>query len=314
MVLRPRQQKTVNISFGSASFLLASAPRVTSPSTLEPLNFKEVDQYLCWHTAIKSEIVALYANATWSLVSFDPSMNIVGCRWVYKIKHQADGAIDHYKACLVAWGFTQQEDIDYSKTFSSIVKPTTVRLVLTIAVSKGWQMRQLDVHNAFFNGSLWEVVYMEQPSGFVDSALPTHVCRFHKSLYGLKQTPRAWYTWLSDFLLTIGFRASKVDTFLFILNAYHDICYLLVYVDDILLIDNNFKLIQHLITLLSLEFKLHDLGNAHYFLRIEVAPTSMGLVLSHHKYALDILSRTSMSSCKPVDTPASVLKIDLQSS
>jgi len=103
---------------------------------------------------------------------------------------------------------------------------------------------------------------MEQLSGFVNSALPTHVYRFYKSLYGLKQTPRAWYIWMSDFLLIIGFWASKVDTFLFILNENHDICYLLVYVDDILLIDNNFKLIQHLITLLSLEFKLHDLGNA----------------------------------------------------
>jgi len=106
MVLRPRQQKTVNISSGFVSSLLASAPQITSPSTLEPLNFKEADQYLCWHTAIKSEIVALYANATWSLVLFDPSMNIVGCWWVYKIKHQANGAINRYKACLVVWGFT----------------------------------------------------------------------------------------------------------------------------------------------------------------------------------------------------------------
>ena len=118
---------------------------------------------------------------------------------------------------------------------------------------------------------------------------------------------------LSDFLLTIDFQASKVDTSLFILNRTPDIYYLLVYVDDILITGNNSELIHRLITLLSSEFKLRDLGNARYFLGIEVAPTSMGLVLSQHNYVLDILNRAGMSSCKPVDTPASVSKLDLQS-
>jgi len=169
MVLRSRQPKTANVNSVSASSPPVSISRVMSPSTLEPLSFKEADQYLCWHTAMKDEIAALHANATWSLVPFDPSMNIVGCRWVYKIKRRADGAINRYKARLVARGFTQQEGIDYSETFSHVVKSTTVRLVLTIAVSKGWQIRQLDVHNAFLNGSLREVVYMQQPSGFVNT-------------------------------------------------------------------------------------------------------------------------------------------------
>jgi len=97
---------------------------------------------------------------------------------------------------------------------------------------------------------------MQQPMGFVDPTLPTHVCRLHKSLYGLKQTLRAWYTRLSDFLLSIDLRASKVDTSLFILIVNHDICYLFVYVDDILLTDNNSTLIRCLISLLSSEFIL----------------------------------------------------------
>jgi histone deacetylase 1/2 len=215
MVLRPRQQKTVNISSVFASSPLVSASRVMSSSSLKPLSFKEADQYLCWQIAIKNEIAALHANATWSLVPCDPSINIVGCQWVYKIKHWADRAIDRYKARLVARGFTQQEGLDYSETFSPVFKPTTIRLVLTIVVSKGWKIRQLDVHNVFLNGSLREVVYMKQPPGFVNPALPAHVFRLHKSLYGLKQAPRAWYIQLSDFLLSIGFRASKVDTSLF---------------------------------------------------------------------------------------------------
>ena len=144
---------------------------------------------------------------------------------------------------------------------------------------------------------------MKQPPGFVDSALPSHVCRLHKSLYGLKQAPRAWYTRLNDFLLSIGFRASKVHTSLFIFSIGADICYLLVYVDDILLTGSNSLLLQRLIQLLSLEFKLRDLGYVHYFLGIEVQSTSMGLMLCQHKHILDILTRASMLSCKPVDTP-----------
>ena len=88
--------------------------------------------------------------------------------------------------------------------------------MFSIAVLSGWKIHQLDIHNAFINGVLNEEVYMKQPPGFVDSALPGHVCRLHNSIYGLKQAPRAWYTRLNDFLLSIGFHASKVDTSLFI--------------------------------------------------------------------------------------------------
>jgi hypothetical protein len=154
---------------------------------------------------------------------------------------------------------------------------------------------------------------MAQPTGFVDSALPNHVYLLHRSLYGIKQAPRAWYARLSDFLQTISFQASKVDTSLFVLMRNHNICYLLVYVDDILLTVNNSALIHCLITLLSSEFKLRDLGNAHYFLGVEVTHTSVGLMISQHKYVLDILCRASMSSCKLVDTPAFVSKLDMSS-
>ena len=124
--------------------------------------------------------------------------------------------------------------------------------------------------------------------------------RLHKSLYGLKQAPRAWYTRLSDFLLSIGFLASKVDTSLFILSYGTNIFYLLVYVDDILLMGSNSVMLHHLIQLLSSKFKLRDLGIVHYFLGIAVQSTSMGLMLRQHKYILNILTLVGMTSCKPL--------------
>lgn len=110
---------------------------------------------------MRYEITVLHANNTWFLVPFKPSMNVVGCRWIYKIKRQANSAIDRHKERLVARGFTQHEGIDYSETSSPIVKQTTIRLVLAIVISHHRQIRQLDVYNAFLNGSFQEVVYMQ---------------------------------------------------------------------------------------------------------------------------------------------------------
>lgn len=307
MVLRPRQPKTALITTTAASST-ASFIWVDTPPSHEPLVFNDANRYEAWYNAMREEIQALRANSKWTLVPFHTSMNVVGSRWVYKIKRRFDGSIERYMARLVARGFTQHEGIDYSETFSPDIKQATVRLVFSIAVSSGWKIHQLDIHNAFLNGVLDEEVYMKQPPGFVDSALPGHVCRLHKSLYGLKQAPRAWHTRLNDFLLSIGFHTSKVDTSLIIFSAGSDICYLLVYVDDILLTGNNLVLLQRLIRLLSLEFKLRDLGDVHYFLGIEVQTTSMGLMLCQHKYTLDILTRAGMLSCKPVDTPISASK------
>ena len=105
---------------------------------------------------------------------------------MYRIKHRVDGSIERYKAHLVARGFAQQEGIDYSETFSPVIKQDTVKLVFFIAVSRNWKIHQVDIHNAFLNNVLTEEVYMKQPLGFVDSTLPSHMCRLHKSLYGLK--------------------------------------------------------------------------------------------------------------------------------
>jgi len=177
--------KTALLTVSTTSSVAPISPVMSSP-TSEPIAFSDANRYEVWHSAMHDEIQALCSNNTWSLVPFHPLMNIVGSRWVYKIKHHMDGSVEPYKARLVARGFTQQEGICYSETFSPVVKQATVRLVFSITVSRNWKIHQLDIHNAFQNGVLAIEVNMKQPPGFFDYVLPSNVCRLCKSLYGLK--------------------------------------------------------------------------------------------------------------------------------
>ena len=158
------------------------------------------------------EFDALMKNGTWVLISLSSSQNLIGCKWVYQIKWHADGSIERYKACLVAKGFHQQPGIDYGETFSLVIKPTSVRIVLSIALSAGWPIRQIDIQNAFLHGNLSKEVFMHQPPRYSYPSFPHHVCKLKKALYGLKQAPRAWFSWLSTRLIELGFHGSLSDT------------------------------------------------------------------------------------------------------
>jgi hypothetical protein len=223
---------------------------------------------------------------------------------VYKLKYNSDGTIARYKARLVAKGFHQQYGVDFDETFSPVIKPPTVRLVLSLAVSLNWPLRQLDVKNAFLHGALKEEVYMTQPQGYVDSQHPSHVCKLLKSIYGLKQAPRAWFESYTSQLLHLGFSASTADSSLFIYKNDNIIAYLLLYVDDIVLTSNTPSFLDHLIAQLSKIFDLKDLGQLHYFLGLQVTRTSAGLHLNQAKYASDLLKKHNMMDSKPAKTPS----------
>lgn len=147
------------------------------------------------------------------------------------------------------------------------MKPTTIRIVLTIALSKSWPIHQLDVKNVFLHGELQETVYMHQPMGFRDPIHPDYVCLLKKSLYGLKQAPRAWYQRFADFAFTIGFSHSKSDHSLFIYRKGNDMTYILLYVDDIILTASSDVLRRSIMSLLASEFAMKDLGTLSYFFR-----------------------------------------------
>jgi hypothetical protein len=165
------------------------------------------------------EFDALMIKGTWSLCPRSLDKHIVRNKWVYKVKRRLDGSIERFKARLVAKGYDQRSGVDYHETFSPVIKPTTIHLILAIAVHFHWPIRQLDVSNAFLHGFLEEEVFMEQPKGFVDDTKPDYVCRLHKSLYGLKQAPRAWFCRLSQQLLELGFQESINDYSLFVLHT-----------------------------------------------------------------------------------------------
>uniref|UniRef100_A0A2N9GA49 Apple domain-containing protein n=1 Tax=Fagus sylvatica TaxID=28930 RepID=A0A2N9GA49_FAGSY len=270
---------------------------------IEPPSFKLAQPISQWCQAMQDEYDALIRQGTWSLVPPPQHHNIIGCKWVYKLKTHNDGSIARYKARLVAKGFHQQQGIDFDETFSPVIKPPTVRMILSLAVSLNWPLRQLDVSNAFLHGILKEEVYMSQPQGYISAQHPDYVCRLHKSIYGLKQAPRAWFERFTGQLLQFGFTASAADSSLFIYRSKTIIAYLLLYVDDIVLTSNTPTFLDTLIQHLSSIFELKDLGPLHYFLGIQVTRDSKGLHLSQAKYATTLLHKHNMTSTKPVSTP-----------
>ena len=274
-------------------------------ATDEPHDLEEALANDHWKRAMDEEYLALIKNQTWHLVPPERGRNVIDYKWVYKVKRKADGSIDRYKARLVAKGLKQRYGIDYDDTFSPVVKATMIRIILSVAISKGWCLRQLDVKNAFLHGVLEEDVYMKQPPGYGVKNVPHYVCKLDKALYGLKQAPRAWYSRLSGKLQQLGFHASKADTSLFFYNKGKITIYLLVYVDDIIVASSSQEAVTKLLEDLKQEFDLKDLGDLHYFLGIEVKKISNGILLCQEKYASDIIKRVGMHNCKPVSTPLS---------
>ncbi|PRQ49673.1 putative RNA-directed DNA polymerase [Rosa chinensis] len=270
----PRHQMVTRLQDGTQKPRIPSDGTVRYPipralltmvDSVEPTCYSQASKKAEWHAAMVDEINALMKNNTWSLVPSSLTQNIVGCKWVFKVKRKPDGSVERFKARLVA----------------------------------------KDVKNAFLHGFLTEDVYMTQPPGFIDQSHPTHVCKLNKSLYGLKQAPWAWFQRMTSFLLSIGFTQSLADSSLFIFAHGPHTIYFLLYVDDIVVTSSHDRLLQSFIDALSRGFDIKDLGPLHYFLGLQVHTSSHGLHLNQVKYAHDLLSKHDMLLTKPMSTPMS---------
>ncbi|RVW94082.1 Copia protein [Vitis vinifera] len=220
-----------------------------------------------WKKAVQDEIDALEKNGTWTITDLPVGKRPVGCKWIFTIKYKADGSVERFKARLVARGFTQSYGIDYQETFAPVAKLNTIRILLSLAVNQDWCLQQLDIKNAFLNGDLEEEVYMEIPPGFEESMAKNQVCKLQKSLYGLKQSPRAWFDRFTKAVLKLGYKQGQADHTQFVKKSHAGkLAILIVYVDDIILSGNDMGELQNLKKYLSEEFEVKDLGNLKYFL------------------------------------------------
>ncbi|RVW94724.1 Retrovirus-related Pol polyprotein from transposon TNT 1-94 [Vitis vinifera] len=215
-----------------------------------------------WLYAMEEELKSMKDNEVWDLVELPKIIKTIGCKWIFKTKHDSKGNVEKYKARLVAKGYTQKEGIDYKETFSPVSKKDSLRIVMALVAHFDLELHQMDVKTAFLNGDLHEEVYMDQSEGFQDTGKAHMVCKLKKSIYGLKQASRQWYLKFHEILITFGFKENLMDQCIYLKINGSKICIIVLYVDDMLLASNNMGMILETKQFLSKNFDMKDLGEA----------------------------------------------------
>jgi hypothetical protein len=239
---------------------------------LEPTSFEEAmstHNKIKWEEIINYEFHSLMQNETWTLTDLPLGRKVIGCKWILKIKLKFDGRINIYKARLVAKAYSQVHGVDYHDTFSLVVKITSIQMLMALVVANDFDVHQMDVKTTFLNGYLQETIYMEQPQGFIHLGTHHKVCKLHKTLYGLKQSPRTWYERTNSFILTSSFKKSLVDIKVYILTQDNQLAILALYVDDATLISNDADgLLKQFKSKLAKKFAMTYFGHIQYCLGI----------------------------------------------
>lgn len=244
----------------------------------DPTTFEEAIKNEEWNKAMKEEMMEIEKNGTWELRDLLEGKSAIGLKWIFKTKFHADGSIQKYKAQLVANGYSKLEGIDFTETFSSVVRFETVRITLALAAHFKWNVYQFDVKSAFLNGDLKEEVYVTQPEGFIVNGKEEKVYKLKKALYGFKQAPRAWYTKIDSFFRENGFVRSENEHTLYLKrNGIHDFLVVCIYVDDMIYTGSSNSLLREFKLCMMRKFEMTDLGKLHYFLGMEVKQGTNGI-------------------------------------
>lgn len=269
----------------------------------EPETFKEAMEspdYEKWQEAMKSEIRSLKDNQTWDLVELPKGRKALPCKWVFKLKMNPDGSVERYKARMVIKGYSQIPGVDYDRTFSPVVRLSTVRSLLAAATRENLKLTQFDVTTAFLNGEVKEELYMKQPEGYRDGT--KRVCKLKRSLYGLKQAPRCWNHCIAEFLLKTGFKQSEADPCLFVRTKGQSKVAIALYVDDGLVAHNSTTAGDEFLKELKARFKITT-KPASYFLGMEINVQKVSISLCQKSYIKKILEKYGMSQCKSAPSP-----------
>jgi Reverse transcriptase (RNA-dependent DNA polymerase)/Integrase core domain/GAG-pre-integrase domain/Zinc knuckle len=278
---------------------------------IEPRTMKEAKRrsdWEKWWEAMEDEIQRLEKNKTWELVEKPKGANVIGSKWVYRIKKKEDGKIDKYRARLVAQGFSQIPGIDYFDTFAPVAKTTSIRVVLTFAARNDWPVHQMDVKSAYLNGVLDsnETIYIRQPPGFINEGSPNKVLHLKKALYGLKQSGRRWYQTFSNILSTLKFTRCESDHAVFVRkgNIPAD-CIIIVHVDDLTVTAENLNVLMIFKKQIMSKLEMTDLGELHWLLGIEIKRDYKlkTISLSQRSYIQSIIERYGLTDAKPVSMP-----------
>ena len=253
-----------------------------------------------WQEAMNTEIQSMHDNQVWTLIDHTPGVKLVGCKWVFKKKTDMDGNVHTYKARLVAKGYTQKYGVDYDETFSPVAMLKSIRILIAIAAFYDYEIWQMDVKTAFLNGKLTEEVFMTQPEGFTDPRHPNSVCKLQRSIYGLKQASRSWNLCFDEKIKEFGFMRSEDEPCVYVRFSGSVVVFLVLYVDDILLMGNDIPTLKDVKAWLGKCFSMKDLGDAAYILGIKIyRDRSRQLIgLSQSAYIDKILKKFSMHDSK----------------
>jgi len=270
----------------------------------EPTFFQEaVDSpnYKEWMDAMKDEMDSMARNKVWKLVNLPSQRKSIKNKWIFKIKRQADGSIDKFKARLVAKDIIQIEGIYYKETFSPVVRFASIRLLLTLVAHLDLELFQMDVKTAFLNENLEEEIYVDQPIGFVLKGQEDKVCRLKRFIYGLKQSSRSWYFRFPQAITSFGFAMVSEYHCVCVKRTTRGIMFLTLYVDDILLVGNNLEMINTTKQWLSSFFEMKNMGEVRYVLGVKIVRNhpKKFLGMCQVAYIKGVLERFQMHYSKP---------------